>query len=210
MQVKRSLSSAAVHCLLMRTIILKCMNLVLRVVLRFLFSGLTNQTKVTRNFESERSSLQPANPVDGQFTVNPQLSLGLYFLDPHWSKWGGNLQAEELQEVQVGLRPARKSATPCEPLPAALSPCPFPTTPGRSLKKRHGGQWWAGLDSCSPPSAPEPEWVGVGGLGEETTRAAHVSIHAFSRNQSIPESRQVAQLTIYCMCSWKYELFFFF
>lgn len=163
------------------------MNLVLRVVPRFLFSGLTNRTKVTRNVESERSSPQPANSVDGQFTVNPQLSRVLYFLDPHWRKWGGNLRPEERQEVQLGLRPARKSATPCEPLPAPFSPCPFPTTPGRSLQKWHGGQWWAGLDSCSPPSTPEPGWV-----GEETTRAAHVRIHAFSHNQSIPDARQVA------------------
>lgn len=111
---------------------------------------------------------QSANSMDGQFTLNPPLSPVLYFPYPHLRMWGGNFRPGELQEVQLGLRPSQNSAMLCEPLP----PCPCPTTPGRSLKKRHGGQWWAGLGSGSPPSTPEP--------GGETTRATHV--RAFSHN----------------------------
>lgn len=163
------LLSVAIYCLLMYIIILKCMDLLLRIVLRVLFSGYLIKLEFNVTLGS---SLQPAHSVDGQFTLNLRLSLVLDFLDPHLRKWGGNLWPEELQEVQLGLRPARKSAMPCAALLARLSPCPCPTTSGQSLKTWHGGQWRAGLDSCSPPSTPEP------GGGPQEQHKLGFSIHS--------------------------------
>lgn len=172
--------------LLMYTLILKCVHLLLKIVLRFLFSGnwKSNWFNVTLALR-----LQPANSVDGQLTLNLQLSLVLYFLVPQLRKRGGNLRPKELQKVQLG--PGRKSAMPCEPLPAPSSPCPFPTTPGRPLKKRHGGQWWAALDSCSPPSTPEP-W-GEGGAQEQHKLEFQILLRlpAFTHKKSIPEASKL-------------------
>lgn len=133
------LSSAAAHQWIMYTIILKCMDPVLRSGLRFLFR------------RSNCSHQKCSGFLGGRW-----FTLKLCFPDAHVRKWGGNWGPEELQEAQWGRR-AALSALLCETPPARS----FPATLGPSWKKRHGGRWRAGPDRRSSPSSPEP--VGGGG-----------------------------------------------